>query len=178
MLTYTHLFFPIYICTYSHVFLLACVSMSCVPEYIIHIYMNVYIHILYMWIPCVYTHFLFVPIHVCLYPMYAWICSSHTLYSNMYAHEHMSFLEESKLMNVNNTSQKIRNISNLVHALLCVPEYTLCFHMCAHICIYGAVADHLKEFSWKLKACSSVNTSQKIRNSSNQAYPCITRLST
>lgn len=43
----------------------------------------------------------------------------------------MSFLEESKLMNVNNTSQKIRNISNLVHALLCVPEYTLCFYMCA-----------------------------------------------
>lgn len=151
---------PVYICAYSHVFLNACVPVSFVPKYIVlHMCIHVCMHIpyltLYMCAYAPYMHVLtgsYVP-HIPWVPVYMYMskCAFMTIWLTLFR----IFLEESKLKKVNNSSQKIRNTSDLAHALLC----TLCSYRCAHIYIYGYVADYLEEFSGRLTMHWSESTS-------------------
>ena len=121
----------------------------------IHVCMHIPYLTLYMCAYALYMHELtgsYVP-HIPWVPVYMYMskCAFMTIWLTLFR----SFLEESKLKKVNNSSQKIRNTSDLAHALLC----TLCSYRCAHIYIYGYVADYLEEFSGRLTMHWSESTS-------------------
>lgn len=113
----------------------------------------------------------YIPEHISyvLICMYMSTCTFMDIWLTILRH----FFGQSKLMKMKTLPRRSETLQTC-HALLCIPDHIPMSYMCmcVHTWICRHLADHLEEFSWRLKVYSSENISQKIRKSSNQAHPC------